>query len=926
MPLNGKYKDKPTLSAGTQALINAGQSLVLVRESGTSTRTSGTMWYKGQVVGFTVEDGERTSKIDNQTCIATGKYNITLDGTSKNSLQKYCVDIPGKGKVFARVGTDASGVSIDGPGNLDFGGVRIHGGKSEGWSAGCVIFSDTKFSDGTLSVSVEANHNLTWLIYNNKISKLDVVNEFQGGANYANANGAPGINTTGATNGSGSMDGASIGTSPSFVSPFEPIVPQKASQKSTEVVLDGETYDIFVYQLSVANPQDQLKDTIFDIGQQVYLPLRDVVKLLNKYILIKDFKSKTPIVEISLIEGDHMENPKAPLLCLGNPLQLSVNPAVCLIKNEAWLNPDSLGIKLSYDPTELKGIVTNLKQSYWYGSNYKNQPLAIIQNIYVNLGYIFSLVTSKEMESQDKKEKNDIYVFDFLRTMMSGINAAIGNVANFDIFIDPQDGKARIIDVNYVDAKNRERAWADAYELQVHNLKSTVRNYSFESQIFNDQAAVVALGAQTNGGALGQNVNSLVDFNQNLKDRIVPVRQAPPPTNPGNNEQQLREQLKNLKESIAILGSYVIQLDIGDLGLGFDNFDAKNSSKYSNALKDIINFLTNILKSDAKNRAIIPTKLSIEMDGIGGVGIGNLFRIPLDLLPRGYKGDGAGPSKIGYTVTGLSHNIDGNDWKTKIESQFIILDPPRGLDIDLASIQADVINITLTEQPLQITSLISSIRNLQNAVAAASTSPSGAPGGSFSLEPTTRPATYGQLVDANTLSLSGAGAAYIGENEGFYDKVYDDGRGEKDSNFYVDSYTSPNLKGYATIGYGTLIDSTEEKNLFAKYLKNTPDRMSKDEALGYFAKEINEHKKIWIGKIKKPISQNMMDALLSYSYNAGPYRGELNEAIQLINAGDYKGASAKLGSGPVTSKGQVMSGLVRRRSEEAALFLLNYTG
>ena len=737
--LKGSYKALNTLSAATQAKINAGQSLVVVREVSTPNRVSGTMWYKGQVLGFTVEDAERTSKIDKQTCIPPSRYNLVLRSTGNDLLKNHEVQIPGLGKVFAAIGTDSAGVNLDGPGNLDFAGIRIHYGHSETFSAGCILFGPEKYPDGTILKDLQINIDLTWLIYNNKIKLIDVIDEFQGAANFSALNGAPGITTTNAGGGeTGSLaGGASIASTPSFVSPFEALAPQQASQKSTEVVLDGETYDIFVSQLSVANPQDQLKDTIFDIGQQVYLPLRDIVKLLNKYILIKDFKSKTPIVEISLMEGEHMvegsEKPK-PLLCLGHPLQLSVNPAVCLIKNEAWLNPEaSLGVKFPYDPVALKGIITNLKQSYWYGTNYKSQPLAVIQNIYVNLGYVFSLVTSKEMESQDRKEKNDIYVLDFLRTLMQNINTSIGNVANFDVFIDPQDGKARIIDINYVDTKSRETSWDEAYELQVHNLKSTVRNYSFESQIFNDQTTVVAIGAQTNGGALGQNVNSLVDFNQNLRDRIVPSRQAPPPTNPGNTEQQLKEQLKNLKESMVILGSYLFQLDVGDLGLG-ESFDIKNSSKYSNALKDIISFLTSILKSDTKNRAIIPTKLSLEMDGIGGIGIGNIFKIPLELLPRGYKGDGAGPAKIGYVVTGLSHNVDGNNWKTKIESQFIILDPPRGLDIDLASIQADVINITLTEEPIQINSLISSIRNLQNSVAsAAAASTAGTSGGTFSL-------------------------------------------------------------------------------------------------------------------------------------------------------------------------------------------------
>ena len=44
------------------------------------------------------------------------------------------------------------------------------------------------------------------------------------------------------------------------------------------------------------------------------------------------------------------------------------------------------------------------------------------------------------------------------------------------------------------------------------------------------------------------------------------------------------------------------------------------------------------LKSDNKNRSIIPTKFSCEIDGIGGLVIGNIFKIPkkiivLDRLP-----------------------------------------------------------------------------------------------------------------------------------------------------------------------------------------------------------------------------------------------------------------------------------------------------
>jgi LAS superfamily LD-carboxypeptidase LdcB len=73
--------------------------------------------------------------------------------------------------------------------------------------------------------------------------------------------------------------------------------------------------------------------------------------------------------------------------------------------------------------------------------------------------------------------------------------------------------------------------------------------------------------------------------------------------------------------------------------------------------------------------------LSFELDGIGGMVIGNMFRIPDEILPRGYKGGGAGPAKIGFLVLKLGHSIQNNDWTTNVDSQFVILDEPRGSTI-----------------------------------------------------------------------------------------------------------------------------------------------------------------------------------------------------------------------------------------------------
>jgi murein DD-endopeptidase MepM/ murein hydrolase activator NlpD len=87
------------------------------------------------------------------------------------------------------------------------------------------------------------------------------------------------------------------------------------------------------------------------------------------------------------------------------------------------------------------------------------------------------------------------------------------------------------------------------------------------------------------------------------------------------------------------------------------------------------------------------------MDGIGGMIIGNMFKINNDVLPSGYKGGkGVAGAKIGYVVTGLGHKINNNDWTTQVDSQFVVLDEPQGLDKkNIKTVQA--INRAVTSTP-----------------------------------------------------------------------------------------------------------------------------------------------------------------------------------------------------------------------------------
>ena len=75
-------------------------------------------------------------------------------------------------------------------------------------------------------------------------------------------------------------------------------------------------------------------------------------------------------------------------------------------------------------------------------------------------------------------------------------------------------------------------------------------------------------------------------------------------------------------------------------------------------------------KIKSQKSSIIPLKFTGLLDGIGGMIIGNVFKINKNRLPKGYQG-----KDIAFVVHGESQTItSGQDWTTEISGQLILLD------------------------------------------------------------------------------------------------------------------------------------------------------------------------------------------------------------------------------------------------------------
>jgi hypothetical protein len=313
--------------------------------------------------------------------------------------------------------------------------------------------------------------------------------------------------------------------------------------------------------------------------------------------------------------------------------------------------------------------------SFFYKDS--TSELGIIGNIYVNLQYLYGLSLDNNLESQDKKEKQEIAIYDFIKSILSSVSNVTGNINNFDIHIDPVDNVCRIIDINYVDEEQKDKVFNNAFILQMHNTESTVRNYKLESQIFPDQSTTIAIGAQVQGGALGTDSNTMSGFNRNIEDRIIPRKKDPNVDQKTTEAETRKQEIESLKTNLSTIYSFFGNTTTSYIFWSNAAYDVNSSGQYAGALRDLIKGFQSLTKSKSKYSAIIPTKLSLEMDGIGGLVIGHIFKIPSNLLPKGYKGDGGIGSKLGYIITSIGHKISGNDWTTSIDAQTIILDDPK---------------------------------------------------------------------------------------------------------------------------------------------------------------------------------------------------------------------------------------------------------
>ena len=299
------------------------------------------------------------------------------------------------------------------------------------------------------------------------------------------------------------------------------------------------------------------------------------------------------------------------------------------------------------------------------------RQLGNIGNIYVNLEYIYDKAISRNLASNDNQTKNVISIRDFLQDVLREVQNSIGNINTFDLQVDDRNSIGRIIDISSTQTPSSVKD--PLFELQIHNLNSCVRTYNFQSKIFPEMGSIIAISAQDPEGigTLGYDNATLVAWNDGISDRLIPKKL----TNPN-------DLLSAKNKPVSYLLPFLTQM------YQYFNIIAGTSSKddinlvYGGLNFAFRDFLAHLDRTNGGNNAyktIIPTELNVTLDGIGGIIIGNLFKINEDIVPNGYKG--VLGRKLAYIVTGLGHSISNNDWTTDLKAYPIVFEQSKGTAI-----------------------------------------------------------------------------------------------------------------------------------------------------------------------------------------------------------------------------------------------------
>jgi hypothetical protein len=322
----------------------------------------------------------------------------------------------------------------------------------------------------------------------------------------------------------------------------------------------------------------------------------------------------------------------------------------------------------------MENVDTKLKKDFIHVSG--NQKFGTIGSIYLNTKFLYKMAKDPSLQQQDNSGKQSLLILNYLKAVMQEVQTSLGNVNNFEIIIDDRDGVGRIVDLNYVNDGDEK-----LFKFEIGSNNSIIKDIKIESEISNNMSSMIAIAAQSSAGAFGLDNSTLVSYNAGILDRMIPKKESPIYSLSGGPT-ELGVKIASFTAALSVIAKFFTSFGGNDISNPTGNFDAKNAESNKNALREIISFFTSVKPSSNKNKAFLPSKISLTIDGLSGIIIGNLFDVDKTFIPKFYKDGSGGFRDLGYIVVNVAHSISSNVWNTTVQGYPFIIEKIKAKDFE----------------------------------------------------------------------------------------------------------------------------------------------------------------------------------------------------------------------------------------------------
>jgi len=397
-----------------------------------------------------------------------------------------------------------------------------------------------------------------------------------------------------------------------------------------------------------------------------YLTLDVLIAIISSFSNVRAKNNSKEYQTVKIIPPDDND------YCLAGKDSISVNPSVCNVLNKGAFEKEiqvftfeneheTKGLGIYPEITDSsKNVITDDLQFY------NNTAKAGKMNkILVNIDLLLSIY--KDMK-QNTNESGVIMV-DYLKNILNKISNALGGLNNFALSTAGRDQNTlRIIDTYYFGQEKFSKDYT--YQFDLYGLGSICKDVSIQSKIFQEQSTIVAIAAQSKAN-LGDVYNSTqVYLNAGLEDRLALAKWQ------GNEDEITTPQSDTFEAAFKVNATndfykklVNLMLYARDYLIGRDNNYSvipgqDNGSGHTLLKQSLLRF-----DGELNFKALIPFKLRITLEGIGGIVVGQIFTVKQNILPKNYY-----DKKLGFIITQIEHSLKNNQWETTLDTQICILD------------------------------------------------------------------------------------------------------------------------------------------------------------------------------------------------------------------------------------------------------------